>query len=88
MHTCEVFRNCFPLLQVAHGSSSTPIIDCTDDLERIIIGPTPVGAVNNFKRTNGNNDDNRALLVLGTDTITAILTGNKTPLEIRKDTKI
>ena len=88
LHTCEVFRNCFPLLQVAEGSSSTPIIDCTDDLERVVSGPTPVGAVDNIKRTDGDDDDDLALLVLGPDTITATLTRIKSPKEIRKDMKI
>ena len=63
LHTCDVFRNCFPLLQVAEGSSSsTPIIDCTDDLERVVSGPLPVGAVDNKKRTDGDEDDDMALL--------------------------
>jgi hypothetical protein len=76
------------MLQVAQGSSSTPIIDCTDDLERVVSGPTPVGAVDNIKRTDGNDDDDLALLVLGADTITATSTGIKSPKEIRKDMKI
>ena len=74
LHTCEVFRKCFPLLlQVAKGSSSTPIIDCTDDQERVVSGPLPVGAVDNIKRTDGDDDEDM---------------GNKTPKEISKDTKI
>jgi hypothetical protein len=88
LHTCDVFRNCVPLLQVAERSSSIPIIDCTDDLERVVSGPTPVGAVDNIKRTDGDDDDDLALLVLSADTITATSTGNTTPKEIRKDKKI
>ncbi len=88
LHTREVFKNCFPLLQVDEESSSTPIIDCTDDLERVLSGPMTVGAVDNIKRTDGDDDDNMALLVLGADTITATSTGNKTPKEKRKGTKI
>jgi hypothetical protein len=87
LHTCDVFRNCFPLLQVADGSSSIPIIDSKDDPERVVSGPTPVGAVDNIKRTDGDNDDDMALLVLGADSIKVTMTGNKTPKEIHKDTK-
>jgi hypothetical protein len=39
LHTCEVFRKCFPLL-VSDGSCSTPTIDCTDDPERVVSGPS------------------------------------------------
>jgi hypothetical protein len=46
-------------------------------------GPTPVGAVNNIKRTACDDDDDMAHLVLGADTIKATSTGNKTPKEIR-----
>jgi hypothetical protein len=88
LYTCEAYRNFFPLvLQVAEGSSSTPIIDCTDDLESVVSGLTPVGALDNIKRTDGNINDDMALLVLGADTITATLTGNKTPKAIRKATR-
>jgi hypothetical protein len=70
------------------GSSSIPIIDCTDDLEREVSGHLlPVGAVNNITWTDDDDDNDMALLVLGAYTIVATLTGNKMTKEIRKDTR-
>ena len=64
MHTREVFRKCFPLLQVTDGSSSTPIIDCMDEVERVLRSPLRVGAVvNDVKMTDGDDDDDMALVV-------------------------
>ena len=64
MHTREVFRKCFPLLQVTDGSSSTPIIDCMDEVERVLRSPLRVGgAVNNIKTTDGDDDDDDMALV-------------------------
>ena len=59
-----------------------------DDLEREVSGSTPVGAVDTIKRTDGDNDNNMAFLLMCADTIAATLTGNKTLKEMRKNTKI